>query len=174
MKVCTGFAALATGLLSAAAVPASAVSTLTFAFVVLCDDTAGTSSSEFGFDFPTGSYLVTVTGGCLYGATTNYSVSTPCAGPAGPMPCATVNNVPAVCRLHLGSVSTGDCGTTAQFNCSGGSPYYVELDGRCVPDGVAVHYHATPGPMTAKFVDCGWCYADNVGAYIVTATWTPL
>ncbi len=158
-------------LFGAASPSATAVNTVAFTFAVDCADPDGTSSDDIApIQFPTGTYQVTIAGACLYGAFNNYAVSTPCSGPTGSVPCATVNNIPAACMVSTGGVATENCGMSTVAHCWA---YRVEVDGQCLAfDNAGFINHTAQGPIRARFLDC--CHSDNVGVFLVTVVWTPL
>lgn len=156
------------------AAPSHAVNSLAFTMVVPCDDPDGVNSDDIAdVEFPTGAYAVTITGACLYGFKTPVSIGTPCEGPAGPMPCAAVDNLPHFCAVNAAAVETNDCGQSRRLACAGWT--LMVVDGQCASLGSAgTIRHDTPGPIRAYFWDTPGWYWDNVGAYVVTLIWTPL
>lgn len=172
MRIRSLFAALASASLLCAGAPAShAVSTLVFTIPVNCADSDGTITDSPDLpatvNLPSGNYAVTVTGACLFGFHAD-PITTPCSGPAGAIPCVTVNNVPNVCRVSVGAAANDGCGVVPVTSCA----YHIYVDGQCIADGVGLIYHATTGPVRASFADC--CFDDNVGEFLVTLVWTPL
>jgi hypothetical protein len=156
---------------------AHAVSTLTYVFVVPCDSGA-TVTPAAGITMPSGVYAVTVAGACSFNddlsRKTNVTESTPCSAPVvGTIPCegTTVSNVPLpVCEVTTGSVAVRGCPPASSVQLGDCGGIYVAVDSVCV-DGDALVRH-NEGPMGARFVDGN--YADNHGAVVVTAVWTPL
>jgi hypothetical protein len=156
---------------------AHAASTLTYVFAVPCTSGA-TVSPVAGLTMPSGTYAVTVTGACTFNddlsRTTSTTVATPCSAPvAGPVPCTsnTVSNIPLpVCEVTTGSVAVRGCPPASSTSLGDCVNIYVAVDTTCV-NGFALMHHSE-GAMTARFVDGN--YADNHGALVVTAVWTPL
>lgn len=159
------------------AAPSEAVQTPVWTFVVDCADPNGSGTDDFGLDMPNGWYAVAVAGACLVDThvTYGFSVGTPCSAPVvGAIPCVSpgpgISNVPgALCWTHTVAVGVQPCGGAGVF--LNGCLYVIAVDGQCLPLGVGTIYH-NPGPMRAHFLDGQ--YADNVGYYVVTVTWTPL
>lgn len=163
----------------AAASPAPAVQSLTYSWAVPCDDGDGVYSDEaLGVTLPSGTYAVTVAGACSIAALSlwNISAGTPCSTSAtGPIPCvsATVGNVPSeLCGTATGPVYTQQCDQwaiiTSVGSCGDGT---VAVNGTCLTAGTAGLVTHTGGAMHARYLDSR--YDDNLGAFIVTATWTP-
>lgn len=159
--------------------PSEALQSLTWEFVIDCADPSGMSTSELGFDMPSGVYAATVEGACLIdfepGRRGAVVIGTPCSAPiVGPIPCIpeieTVENVPRpLCWIQAAEVWVQGCdGLNVVLN---GCTYVVLVDGNCLPLGKGSFYH-NPGPMRAWFDDGH--YPDNVGLFTITVVWTPL
>lgn len=161
--------------------PVQAVNTPVYTFVVNC---ATGSASTGGITLPSGQYLVTVAGACSFtydlGATGSVPVDT-CVDPVRSLPCVStgtaVNNVPAgACVVGVGVAYSRICDGWARGlyvpSCFAGLT--VTVNDQClttVPHTVGVIDHAG-GAMTAKVLDSG--HWNNLGAFTVTAVWTPL
>lgn len=154
--------------------PAGAVNLPAYTLVVPCWASGGVSSGPL-VTLPSGVYAVTIEGACDFGVATSPAISqpvnTPCnAPPVYNVPCvsgASVDVPMAACFLSVGVAYTY-CGiSNGVANCH----QYVAVNGQCFPLGAGLLSHGG-GSVSARYVDGH--YADNVGAFTVTFTLTPL
>jgi hypothetical protein len=159
---------------------AQAVNTLAFSWVIDCN----VSGNQYAplVTMPTGRYVVTVAGACTYGIDDTHSIRVSTCGvsplPAGP--CvdtgASVNGVPGTtCYVGGGIGYVQTCAPPGAYLPGCGGIFTVTVEGQClnlVPHHVGIVDHTNGGAMFATAVDS--FYGDNIGAFVVTAVWTPL
>ncbi|HEV3363769.1 MAG TPA: hypothetical protein VG795_06450 [Acidimicrobiia bacterium] len=169
--------------------PSSAVNLPAYTWTVPCNDGSGVpSNATLDVELPNGTYVVTAVGDCM--RDTNESVpttaSTPCSVPmVGPVPCTThtVHNVPSsLCWNTVAFVATVElCGEPGVHPAEGGCLYGVMMsaddfsNAHCLEFGAAGTFEHRGGVMRDRFVEADSSdYADNGGAFAVTAVFTPL
>ena len=176
-RILGAFAAVA--VLALPSSPAQAVNTPVYTFVLDC---ATGSASTGDIWLPSGRYVVTVAGACSFahGATGTIPVDT-CVNPLTSLPCvstgANVNGVPStVCVIGVGIAYEQICNGWSRgvYLPSCYTDLTVVVNEQClttVPHTVGVINHGG-GAMTARVADNG--HFNNLGAFTVTAVWTPL
>lgn len=172
------FAALLTAATLAVPHPAQAINTLAYSWVVDCANPSGASTGSLGITLPSGIYLVAVEGACTYGTQTTHTYNVRACLPNGANPCvntgANVTGVPgATCIVGVSGVYHQTCDPNGVWLPGCGWWFTVQVNNQCLSvqhtSGLISH---GGGAMTARVLDGR--YDDNVGQFVVTATWTPL
>ena len=158
---------------------AHAVNSLAYTWTIDCANPNATSTGPL-VTMASGTYLVTVTGACSYGVDTTHSVPvTTCVSPVNTLPCLdtgmSVNNVPGyTCVVGGGIAHAATCPTPGAYVSGCGGSFTVVVNEQClsaVPNQAGLISHGG-GAMTARTIDSG--HYNNIGAFVVTAVWTPL
>lgn len=149
--------------------PSKAVESPVVVMVVPCDASEPVTSLVGA---PAGVYTATVVGVCTPDKDNEWPVGTPCStSTTGPIPCATVSNLPGLlCWTSVSAVTVSTCGpgtSVTPTTCPAGT-FSVKVNDQClstVPGLIGQVTHGG-GLFTARFED-GVPATDNAGAFLV-------